>query len=122
VIAGGVYYAVIGTPLSAEEFMTVGERVWNLQKAANLREGFDRKDDKFPERWVKEPLKWGEKEIYLQDYAKTRRIDEKEAEVMLDDHYDERGWDVERGIPTKEKLAQLGLQDIAQDLEKRGLL
>ena len=122
VLAGGVYYAVTGTPLSAEEFIRGGERVWNLQKAANLREGFDRKDDKFPERWLKEPVKWGEKEIYLQDYAKTRRIDEEGAEAMLDDYYDERGWDVKRGIPTKEKLTQMGLQDVAQDLEERGLL
>jgi len=122
VIAGAVYYAVTGTAMSAEEFMRISERVFNLQKAANIREGFDRKDDGFPKRWLTEPVKWGEKEIYLQDYTRTRYIDEKGAKAMLDDYYDERGWDLKRGIPTKGKLVQLGLPDVAADLEKRGVL
>ena len=41
---------------------------------------------------------------------------------MLDDYYDERGWDIKRGIPTKGKLVQMGLPDVAADLEKRGML
>jgi len=39
---------------------------------------------------------------------------------FLDDFYDERGWDVEKGIPSKKKLVELGLADVAADLEKIG--
>jgi aldehyde:ferredoxin oxidoreductase len=41
---------------------------------------------------------------------------------MLDEYYEERGWDIETGIPTKEKLTELGMADIAADLEKRGFI
>jgi aldehyde:ferredoxin oxidoreductase len=41
---------------------------------------------------------------------------------MLDDYYDERGWDIETGIPTREKLEELGLEDTADDLAERGIL
>jgi aldehyde:ferredoxin oxidoreductase len=40
---------------------------------------------------------------------------------MLDDYYQERGWQVETGIPTREKLVEVGLADIAADLEKKGV-
>jgi aldehyde:ferredoxin oxidoreductase len=38
----------------------------------------------------------------------------------LDDYYDERGWDIKTGIPTEETLLELGLEDVAKDLKKRG--
>jgi hypothetical protein len=41
---------------------------------------------------------------------------------MLDEYYEERSWDIEKGIPTKEKLTELGMADIAADLEKQGSL
>lgn len=37
---------------------------------------------------------------------------------MIDDYYAARGWDKETGIPTREKLHDLGLIDVAADLEK----
>ena len=43
-------------------------------------------------------------------------------ESMLDLYYDYRGWDKDRGWPTKRKLEELGLETVAGDLEKRGLL
>jgi len=90
--------------------------------AANVREGFSRKDDRFPDRLVEEPLKSGDKEIRLMDYYRTRELTRDDVERMLDDYYDERGWEVERGIPTGEKLKGLGLKDVAGDLEKRSLI
>jgi aldehyde:ferredoxin oxidoreductase len=41
---------------------------------------------------------------------------------MFDDYYDERGWDIKKGIPTNKKLEDLDLKDAAIDLEKRGLI
>lgn len=41
---------------------------------------------------------------------------------MLDEYYSLRGWTVDQGIPTKDKLTELGLEEVAEDLAKRGLL
>nr|MDO8091002.1 aldehyde ferredoxin oxidoreductase C-terminal domain-containing protein [Candidatus Sigynarchaeota archaeon] len=56
------------------------------------------------------------------DYYEKVEITRDIAYGLLDDYYDERGWDVEKGVPTKEKLIELGLRDVAEDLEKLGIL
>ena len=86
-----------------------------------MREGFTRKDDRFPDKFL-EPLKAGDKEIRLMDYNRTKELKRDDVEKMFDDYYDERGWDIEKGIPTKQKLEDLDLKDVATDLEKRGLI
>ena len=115
-----LYSAVTGIETTHEDLLMTGERVWNLVKAINLREGFDRKDDGMPERLLNEPLKFGDKEYVLSDYFRSHRITHEEWEWLLDGYYDERGWDLERGWPTKSKLAKLGLKDIADDLVRSG--
>ena len=49
--------------------------------------------------------------IELKDYFDTKVINEEDIKRMLDDYYDERGWDIEKGTPTEEKLSELGLKD-----------
>ncbi|MHA1262552.1 MAG: aldehyde ferredoxin oxidoreductase family protein [Candidatus Freyarchaeota archaeon] len=109
-----LYSAATGFETSEEELMTASERIFNLEKAINMREGFTRKDDVFPERWFEKPM-------HL-DYYEKVEITRDIAYGLLDDYYDERGWDVEKGVPTKEKLIELGLRDVAEDLEKLGIL
>ena len=117
VIAAEYYRAVTGRTLSPQELLAIGERVWNLQKAANVREGiFFRKDDEFPKCWITDPIKSEEGDIFLQNYQKTKRIGREEAKELFDGYYQERGWDVKKGIPTKEKLIELGLSNVAEDL------
>ena len=48
-------------------------------------------------------------------------VDDGQAD-RLDDYYDERGWDIVKGIPTKQKLEDLELKDVAADLEKKGFI
>ena len=98
-----------------------GERIWNLFKAINVREGFDRKDDVFPARWF-EPLKTQEGEVVPLTSCSGDEVNSEFTEKLLDDYYDERGWDIERGIPTAEKLNELSMEDIAADLKKRGII
>jgi aldehyde:ferredoxin oxidoreductase len=40
-------------------------------------------------------------------------------EKLLDDYQDERGWDIETGIPTEKTLIECGLEDVAKDLKFR---
>ncbi|MEM2632130.1 MAG: aldehyde ferredoxin oxidoreductase C-terminal domain-containing protein, partial [Candidatus Bathyarchaeia archaeon] len=83
----------------------VGERIFNLERAFNIREGFDVSQDTMPERIVKEPMP--------REPSKGQVF---ELDVLLKDYYKVRGWN-ERGIPTKEKLKELGLEGVAKELQ-----
>ncbi len=96
------YSSVTGIETTKEELMMKAERVWNLLRIANVREGFARKDDTLPDKWFEAPP--------FKNYVTMKPITRQDAERMLEDYYDERGWDKRTGIPTKEKLAKLGLE------------
>ena len=100
-----------GLPLTEKDLRIIGERIVNLNRAFNLREGITRKDDTLPPRLTKEPAPKGP--------AKGHVV---ELEQMLNEYYRHRGWDVETGKPTYQKLVSLGLEDVAQDLYRRGLI
>lgn len=97
--AVALYNAVTGLDLNSESLMKIGERIINLERLYNVREGIGRKDDTLPRRFLQETLPHG--------LAKGRTVD---LEPMLDEYYAERGWDVKTGIPTSEKLRELGLE------------
>lgn len=120
-IAAKLYTSATGFDVTAIELQDAGERAWNILKAANAREGFTRKDDRFPDKFF-EPLKAEDKEIRLMNYNRTRELTRDDIEKMFDDYYDERGWDIEKGIPTRKKLEDLDLEDVAADLQKRDIL
>ena len=100
--------AVTGLPFTPEEVEKVGERVNNLAKAFNVREGFTRADDTFPERLMTEPLKAGA--------SKGQLISKEDLNLMLDEYYTVRGWDLQKGTPTRAKLIELGLGYVADEL------
>lgn len=89
--------AATGIQIDSQELMKTGERIWNLERLFNLKAGLSYRDDTLPERLLKEPVKNGP--------AKGRVV---ELEKMLPEYYKIRGWNNE-GIPTEEKLKELGL-------------
>jgi len=92
--------AATGWKLSVDDMKVIGERIWNLIRMFNVREGLTRKDDTIPYRIANDPLKGGKADghvVTLEDLNK-----------MLDEYYKLRGWDKE-GRPTKEKLKELKL-------------
>lgn len=99
---------VTGLLYSEEELLRVGERINNLARAFNAREGFSRKDDVLPERIMTEPLKKGP--------CAGNFISKEDMTSMLDEYYTARGWDITSGVPTKEKLVELGLEYAAHQL------
>ena len=99
--------AVAGFQISNAELLAIGERIYNVARAFNVREGFSRKDDTLPWRLLHEPIPKGKS---AGSYVKP-----KELEHMLDEYYQARGWS-EDGIPTKVKLASLDLEDIAEEI------
>jgi aldehyde:ferredoxin oxidoreductase len=89
--------AVRGVPYSVEDFVKVGERTWNIERLFNLDAGLSQADDTLPQRLLKEAHKSGPSAGVVVDLA-----------AMLPVYYRERGWSVD-GVPTREKLAELGL-------------
>lgn len=93
---------VAGEPIEASELLRMGERIWNLERLFNLREGFTKNDDRLPPRFSQETLPRG--------HSKNQVVD---LEPLLEEYYRLRGWD-EEGVPTKEKLQELGLEAVVQ--------
>jgi len=104
-----LYSAAVGEEISARDLIMRGERVGNLAKMINVREGFSRADDQPPDVWFR-PMNAPEGRIDMEDYYQTKTLDRADLAHMLDDYYEERGWDIETGHPTPEKLTQLGLK------------
>ena len=92
--------AATGWEIAHDYLDLVGERVWNLTRLFNLREGFTRADDDLPVRVKEEGLP--------DPVVKGQRIPQADLDAMLDEYYRLRGWD-DQGVPTVEKLASLGL-------------
>jgi len=80
-----------------EGFMRTGERIFNLERLFNLKAGLTGKDDTLPPRMLKEPMPDGP--------AKGKVVP---LDKMLPEYYRLRGWD-SNGVPTPEKLKELGL-------------
>ncbi len=99
--------AVTGFNIGNAEVMVVGERIYNVARAFNVREGFSRKDDTLPWRLLHDPIPKGK--------SAGAYVKQKELEHMLDEYYQARGWS-EDGIPTKAKLTALELDDIADEI------
>ena len=102
------YNAVTGFDRSQEDLRIAAERSWNLLKLLNAREGFSRKDDKFPKEWFNN-LKYGNNELQLHDFFGTTVITPTIANQLLNDYYDERGWNLEDGLPSQKKVKELEL-------------
>jgi len=103
--------AVTGMAFSVGEVEAIGERVVNLERVYNVREGVRREHDTLPGRFLKEPLRVG---------ASVGHV--VELDLMLEEYYRVRGWDSRSGIPTVKKLEELGLTDAVEDLRSRGLI
>jgi aldehyde:ferredoxin oxidoreductase len=92
----------VGWEFTVKDFRQVGERVYNLARAFNVREGLTRADDALPRRLLEEPLPEGPAEGH-----KVEKFDQ-----MLDAYYEFRSWDKKTGKPTPEKLRELGLNSV----------
>lgn len=110
-----IYSAATGFEISPNELKLRGEAVFNLNKLLNVREGFGRVEDAPPPVWLK-PLQTPDGEQVLTNCYGTKKITAEDIEHLLDDYYDERGWDIRTGTPTIEKLRELGLDTIASIL------
>ena len=106
-----VYSLVTGFETSAEEMRRSGERINNVARLFNIREGFGRKDDTLPYKVMNLP-------IPDEGPSKGSYVTQAELDLLLDDYYEVRGWTKE-GIPTIKKLKELAMDDLIYIVEPK---
>ena len=110
-----LFSTLTGSHMNEEDFFKIGERILNIEKAYNtLAMGYSRKDDSFPDRFFKEPIKSG---LYKGEYLQIESWNK-----MLTKYYQYHGWDVKTGWQTKECLEKLGLKKVKKELKKAARL
>lgn len=95
---------ITGLEYDKAEFLRVGERVFNLEKLFNYREGFRREDDRLPDRFFEDAFTIGPK--------KGAVLDREQFESMLTQYYEDRGWDPQTTEAGETKLRELGLDSV----------
>ncbi|KXB08023.1 hypothetical protein AKJ56_01985 [candidate division MSBL1 archaeon SCGC-AAA382N08] len=106
-ILSDFYKSVTGFEINKTELEKIGERIVNVERAFNLREGLTKEDDTLPTRFLKEPMPSGN--------AKGQTVD---LESMLNRYYNLRDWDENTGFPKAEKFEELGLEKMNSELEE----
>jgi aldehyde:ferredoxin oxidoreductase len=95
---------VTGKEWSMDQLLQIAERIRNVERMFDVRQGLSRDMDILPKKFFEKPL------------SKAAVLDREKFEQMKDVYYELRGWDPQTGIPTQEKLAELGLEDLIANL------
>ncbi len=104
---------ITGWDVQPDELKKAGERINNLKKQFNIREGWTRDDDTLPERVLTERLPDGP--------AADVGLSEEDLQMMVSAYYQARGWNPDGTIPGS-KLRELQLDDLCMDREVDGAI
>jgi aldehyde:ferredoxin oxidoreductase len=99
--------ATTGWDFDYDDVDLIGERAHTIKKAFNIREGWTREDDHLPYRWQHEPMTKGVSAGHI--------VTDEELEYLKDIYYEAKGW-TEDGLIPKEKLVELGMEDVAEEI------
>ncbi|MFW9825925.1 MAG: aldehyde ferredoxin oxidoreductase family protein, partial [Candidatus Thorarchaeota archaeon] len=91
---------ILNREITSKDLITIGERIYTLERLFNIREGFTKEDDTLPARFLENPL--------LDGPSKGKVVPLKQ---LLNDYYKVRHWD-EEGIPTEELLERLSIKRV----------
>ncbi|MCB8942428.1 MAG: aldehyde ferredoxin oxidoreductase family protein [Ardenticatenaceae bacterium] len=100
--------AATGWDVSVAEIQEIGRRRLNLMRAYNAREGLQRDNDTLPKKLYKKALAGGRSDGIV--------MDEAEIEAGMDMYFEQAGWDVASGVPTRAALEDAGLAWVADDM------
>ncbi|MEM2104963.1 MAG: aldehyde ferredoxin oxidoreductase family protein [Candidatus Bathyarchaeia archaeon] len=106
-----LYNLVTGAEMTTQEMKMAGERINNLARVFNVREGLGRKDDSLPWKVMNQP-------VTDEGPSKGAYVTQEELDLLLDDYYEARGWTRE-GVPTVAKLKELGMDDLIHIVEEK---
>ncbi|OKY78690.1 MAG: Aldehyde:ferredoxin oxidoreductase [Candidatus Methanohalarchaeum thermophilum] len=105
-----LFNAIVGTDWSYEKLQTAAERVVNLRRSIHVLQGRTRENDECVIDYFQQPDMWPDDNC-------PDTINPSKFRTAMDRYYEKRGWDKETGWPTKTKLEELGLNDVADGLE-----
>ena len=88
--------------MTGAELQMAGERINQLGRVYNLREGLTRADDTVPPRIMNDPIPSG--------VSKGAHVTKEDVDILLDGYYEARGWTLS-GVPKAEKLKDMGLAE-----------
>jgi aldehyde:ferredoxin oxidoreductase len=108
-----MYNAVVGTEWTLDDMHEACERVSNLERAIQVRQGRTRATDESVIPYFEEPSNWPKE---------PQNLDVNQFSDLLDRYYNLRGWDKNSGIPKRDTLERCGLKNIADELSKLGKL
>ncbi len=94
-----------GLKYDTSEVRDVGARITTLERMFGVREGMNKSHDTLPSRFTETPLVMGGSKGHVMN-----------LDLMLDEYYTERGWNLNTGHPTTEALEILGLDWVIPDL------
>ncbi|MCX8150519.1 MAG: aldehyde ferredoxin oxidoreductase family protein [Candidatus Bathyarchaeota archaeon] len=106
-----LYSLVTGYEMNPEAVKKAGERINTIARVINVREGLSRKDDTLPWKVMNQP-------IPDDGPVKGAVVTQDELDLLLDDYYQARGWTPD-GVPTAEKLKELGMEDLVDIIQAR---
>jgi len=113
-----LFTSATGVDMTRDEFELACERIFNLERAIQVR-NYDRQrsDDEAVIPYF-EYVEWWENPLI----GEKKRLEREKFIPLLENYYRLRGWDLARGRPTGSKLRQLGLGDVAEELTRAGLI
>ncbi len=111
-LAAELLSETVGLSYSKQDLLVAAEKVINLERAFNIREGLTRRDDTLPPRVMNEGLGEGN--------AAGMRVPIEVLEEMKNQYYEARGWNKETACPTPETLSRIGLEDVSTELAQYG--
>ena len=100
-----IYQHITGWDMSADELKQAGERISNMKKLFNIREGWQRDDDTLPPRVLQETLPTG--------VVEGVGLAKDDLDMMIQGYYRARGW-TEDGLIPDDKLRELGLTGVVR--------
>jgi aldehyde:ferredoxin oxidoreductase len=100
--------AATGWDITVDDIQEAGRRRLNLMRALNARYGLARDKDTLPKKLFKQALKGGRSDGII--------LDEAELAAGLDMYYEQAGWDVATGVPTRATLEDAGLGWAAEEM------
>ena len=100
--------AATGWAVTPKEIQAYGKRRLDLMRALNAREGLSRADDTLPDKVFRKALKGGKSDGV--------RLAKEELESGINMYFEQAGWDLDSGNPTRETLEQDGLDWVADEL------
>jgi aldehyde:ferredoxin oxidoreductase len=110
-----LFNAVVGTNWSLKDMHKACERAFNVMRALHVRQGRTRTHDESIIPYFQQPANWP-------DEPAPQELDARKFKELLENYYKLHGWDTATGYPTRAKLEEMGLRDVANELARLGKL